>query len=476
MNNQNVIGQLYNTASSMRMVTLAAHPIQFFTSATERVRIDPSGNVGIGTTAPSSLVTLHVSGTTTTPLRIDGTSSSYLNFFGGGSARGLFGYAAVGSGGLGFVNAAGTTVNALFTDNGRLGIGTTTPGSSLEVSGGSITLRGGYNATTRLIFNPSGTAGEEWEWYPDVNGIALYNRTDAVSRLYVQNNGNVIITGLSSSCTIGNGLGATNCTSDARLKERIVPITGALDKLMLIKGVTFHWKKPSISGPEHLGLLAQDVEKVFPQAVDTVSDSTIGTAKTLDYAVLVAPIIEAMRELKVAQDSLASKTTALEAAGANSQVQFNDGGSALGGDADYTWNKATNKLTINGDIDYTGLLTDTSDWRQKTDIQDFPGDALERVMLLKPVSFRMKQGRRDIEYGFIAQDVRPLFPELVRGDDMLSLNYIGLMAPMVKAMQEMNTKVDILSEQNRQLRESLHDLGADLKNLRKAAARSQTLH
>jgi hypothetical protein len=133
--------------------------------------------------------------------------------------------------------------------------------------------------------------------------------------------------------------------------------------------------------------------------------------------------------------SLASGSTGGGATpgGSDQQVQFNDGGSALGGDADYTWNKTTNILTVTGDINYTGLLTDTSDRRQKTAIHDFPDDALERVMKLKPVSFQMKKGGNGVEYGFIAQDVEPLFPELVRDrEDVLSLNYIGLMAPMAE--------------------------------------------
>jgi trimeric autotransporter adhesin len=88
------------------------------------------------------------------------------------------------------------------------------------------------------------------------------------------------------------------------LKERIRPIGGALEKLSRLNGVTFHWKDKTKNQREYLGLIAQDVEKVFPQAIDEVSDTTIGTAKTLDYAVLVAPMIEAMKELKAANDNL----------------------------------------------------------------------------------------------------------------------------------------------------------------------------
>ena len=72
----------------------------------------------------------------------------------------------------------------------------------------------------------------------------------------------------------------------------------------------------------------------------------------------------------------------------------------------------------------------------------------------------------------------PLFPELVRDrDDTLSLNYIGMMAPMVKTMQQTKAENDVVAAQNRELRESLHNLAAEVKTLRKAVLRSQgTVH
>ena len=55
-----------------------------------------------------------------------------------------------------------------------------------------------------------------------------------------------------------------------------------------------------------------------------------------------------------------------------------------------------------------------------------------------------------------------------------TVNYIGLMAPMVKAMQQMKAENDVVAAQNRQLRESLHNLAAEMKSLRKSRpARSQ---
>jgi hypothetical protein len=125
--------------------------------------------------------------------------------------------------------------------------------------------------------------------------------------------GNMTVFGAISNCTIGNGTGATNCTSDERLKERVSVITSALEKVSALRGVTFHWKAPHKAGPEHLGLIAQEVEKVFPQAVSDIDDMDLGKAKAVDYAVLVAPMIEAIKELKAANDQLRAEFEAYKA-------------------------------------------------------------------------------------------------------------------------------------------------------------------
>ena len=184
--------------------------------------------------------------------------------------------------------------------------------------------------------------------------------------------------------------------------------------------------------------------------------------------------------------SLSSGTaSSVAVGGVSGSLQFNNGASSLGGRSDLLIDSSGRmgvgnaspiaKPDVVGTISASdGLLTDTSDRRQKTAIHDSPDDTLERVMKLKPVSFQMKKGGSGVEYGFIAQDVEPLFPELVR--DMLSLNYIGLMAPMVKAMQEMKTENDVVAAQNRQLRETLSKLVLEVKTLRKAVQGAHNRH
>jgi len=126
----------------------------------------------------------------------------------------------------------------------------------------------------------------------DTDGDLGINTTSPSERLHVV--GNLRVQG-STDCTLGNGAGGTNCSSDVRLKRDIASITNPLDRILAIHGVDFVWNDKSPSpGRKDIGVIAQDVERVFPTAV--VQDKDSGY-KRVDYAVLVAPIIEAIREL-----------------------------------------------------------------------------------------------------------------------------------------------------------------------------------
>lgn len=78
--------------------------------------------------------------------------------------------------------------------------------------------------------------------------------------------------------------------SDSRLKENIVPVPHALEKIGRLTGVNFTFK--SEPGEKHLGLIAQEVEAVVPEVVRMGPDGM----KSVDYASLVALLIQGMKE------------------------------------------------------------------------------------------------------------------------------------------------------------------------------------
>lgn len=78
--------------------------------------------------------------------------------------------------------------------------------------------------------------------------------------------------------------------SDERAKEHIEVIENALEKIRAINGYTFTWKK---DGHPDMWVLAQEIEKVFTEAVRTDTNGI----KTVQYNSLIAPIIQAINEL-----------------------------------------------------------------------------------------------------------------------------------------------------------------------------------
>jgi hypothetical protein len=114
-----------------------------------------------------------------------------------------------------------------------------------------------------------------------------------------------------------------------------------------------------------------------------------------------------------------------------------------------------------------GCISVASDKRLKHDIKAFQSEnGLAAIARLNPVSFQWNDKAAPIEpqYGFIAQDVRKVFPNLVRNtgmktpetpDGMLRLDYNGLFAPMVKAIQELKDDNDNLHTELEDLRREI---------------------
>jgi hypothetical protein len=109
----------------------------------------------------------------------------------------------------------------------------------------------------------------------------------------------------------GDFTAAGNVTaySDPKLKENIKPITSALSKVQQLNGVHFTWKhgiphNEGKEGKEDVGILADEVEAVFPELVSQSIELEGESYKTVAYDKLVPLLIEAIKELKAEVDEL----------------------------------------------------------------------------------------------------------------------------------------------------------------------------
>ncbi len=89
-------------------------------------------------------------------------------------------------------------------------------------------------------------------------------------------------------------------SSDVSLKKNVAGIDSVLDKVLSLEGISFEWKDEEKNSGENLGLVAQDVERVFPEIVSTGDNGL----KSVQYGNLVAPLIEAVKEQQLQIEEL----------------------------------------------------------------------------------------------------------------------------------------------------------------------------
>lgn len=139
-----------------------------------------------------------------------------------------------------------------------------------------IHANGGSTAAIGIITGNKAIATENFALFISHNNRVAINKSAALYDLDVS--GNIRAT--------GNVL----ADSDFRLKQNIMQIKDALSKVSSLKGVSFEWKK---DGAKSIGLIAQDVQKIIPEAVKIADDGIM----SVDYGILVGLLVEAIKEL-----------------------------------------------------------------------------------------------------------------------------------------------------------------------------------
>jgi hypothetical protein len=334
----------------------------FGVGGTERMRIDSSGNVGIGTNSPAGPLEVHKSGGDANVFITTGVTTSSTTILFGDSAsddRGRVHYDHNNDSMR--LHTAGSE-RMRIDSSGNVGIGNSAPATTLHVSGGAmldgVTVIGrnqtGYDSggAEVLIDANSGTSPMIWHiggsevaridsggnllvgttdttpWNNSANTTAdngfvvSSNGTTGITRHQAEalnlnrtgNNGSVLVfqrSGTNEGSVSVTTTGTTyNTTSDIRLKTDINPIADATDKLMAMNAVTHKWKADPDADAVH-GFIAQEMQEIVPEAVSKGDNED--DMWSMDYGRITPVLVAALQDAHKKIEELAAEVAKLKA-------------------------------------------------------------------------------------------------------------------------------------------------------------------
>jgi hypothetical protein len=301
------------------------------TNATERLRILNSGNVGIGTNSPAEI--LHISGSAGP--RIEHTADRALGFVRTGANTFTFEHDTAR---FYLYNTTTAVSPILFNNNGTVGINETAPSAQLQVKSGATDRVG-------LVVNSlTGQTANLQEWqvnssnllFVASNGVLRSNtglaNANAFNNSYINssttgttisrniNDANVVLkvqqanasaTGDLQQWIYGtntyayvdkdgdfyNSSGSYGQISDLRVKENIVEARDYTEDLMKLRVVKYSLKKDQEQEATKLGFIAQEVEAVFPNMVETTETDEIKDLKSIKMSVLIPMLVKTIQQL-----------------------------------------------------------------------------------------------------------------------------------------------------------------------------------
>lgn len=353
----------------------AANFTSFGVGGSERMRIDSSGNVGIGTTSPT--VPLEVSGSIRAVSLLQRVDNSGLTLVGGttfnttGASLTLRGStSAFNAHGMEFY--AGGSERMRILTGGNVGIGTGTPSVALDVAGTirsvrnnaevRITTATGYGWRTGTTSTASTLGYMFFQATTDnfatsfIDSMAIdsagkvgigttspsyklqVNASSGANQVayFVNDSVGSTLGGIASSINSGGnntnsfhfagvtqtvalyylyGNGTTSYTSDIRVKKNVTTTRdGYLEDVCNLRVVKYNWYNDSDDTPRELGFIAQEVEQVFPGLVqDAMHPTKDGEIhKVLKGSVLTPILLKALQEASAKIDALAARVTQLE--------------------------------------------------------------------------------------------------------------------------------------------------------------------
>ena len=260
-----------------------------------------SGVVNSSLTSVGTLTALTVSGNVTANGNIVGDTATNISGINSVTATSFHGN------GSGLTNLSGVIPDVVADTTPQLG-------GNLDLNSKLINGTGGVNITgivtaTSFVGNGANITGLTASQVGAIADVVsdttpqLGGNLDLNSKL-INGTGGINITGVVTATDF-------NSTSDQNLKENIRTIEDPLTKVVQIRGVNFDWKVSKISS---VGVVAQEVEQVFPELVQLTQqgEGGLGEHKTVNYNGLIGLLIEVVKEQQEQINSLNDRLSQLE--------------------------------------------------------------------------------------------------------------------------------------------------------------------
>jgi len=478
----------------------AADDMVLFAGNAERMRIDSSGNVGIGTSSPSLPLDVHggtigvTSATAFAGLQITSanTSFGYINF--GDPEDGNIGQIYYGHTDNALSFKTNNSERARIDSSGNVGIGTISPAKPLHISGSGLgtsapTIRIGNSlnssdwstltsAMGRLEFYSDDTSGnapyttgfvEVQNDYISgvptlpsgalVFGTAAYDAAGgAVERMRIDSSGNVLV-GKTTADNTTAGMTFYGSAPGAFSAVRANNLTGIFNRLSSDGDIVEFRKDGATVGSigsvvgAYLRIGTSDTGIMFQNGTSSIEPRT--ESANNDAAINLGAPTNRFKDLYLSGNVLVGTTSGTDklnvyqAAGGTICTLESAGTSGAYALQFKNPNGTVGNVTISGSA--TSYNT-SSDYRLKEDIQDITG-ATDRLMALKPCNFAWKADGSRVD-GFLAHEAQAVVPEAVHGakdevDDEGNPVYQGIdqskLVPLLtKALQEALTRIETL--------------------------------
>ena len=274
----------------------AADTIAFTEGGVETARFDSSGQFLVGTTTALAQTTIYKAGS---GLQVSSPQLTLQNaVVDGGSGDGA---------GINFANATGAVANIGSSGDGVFFF------SSRASTGAGWSERMRIDSNGNLIMAAS--AGylqlptNQTMRVPSTGGIGYVGNINSATVFQIAYNST------SAGVQLSSGATSWGTFSDSRLKNITGTYTNALNDIAQIQAVKFTWKSDKDNKPQ-VGVIAQSVQNVVPESVDSTTIEMDGTEEylTVRYTELIPLMIAAIQELNAKVDAQAVRIAELEGA------------------------------------------------------------------------------------------------------------------------------------------------------------------